>query len=272
MPEYRLWKLTWEEAEAFAKAPAVVLLPLGTTEQHGRHMPLDTDAHIAAQLCERIALAAQQRGLTVLVAPVLSYGVSWYHRQFAGTMWLSPELFIQVVVELCKSLTHHGFTRKVLVNCHGGNAATLNVAINRFYDETGERVLLAQWWELASDIIKETMTTGVIHAEEAETSLALALDQRVLMEKASKDAFDRGKTVQERGHAWARHAKYDAMFKGGFVNPPMDKIEEISESGVVGDARRASAEKGRRILDVVVLRLVEVCEDLGGHGARPKPM
>jgi creatinine amidohydrolase len=262
VPEYRLWKLTWEEAADRAKAGAVVLLPLGTTEQHGRHLPLDTDAYIAEHLCERIALEAQKRGVTVLVAPVLSYGVSWYHRHFAGTMWLSPELFIQTVIELCKSLSHHGFTRKVLVNCHGGNAATLTVAINRFYDETGERVLLAQWWELGGDLIKEMMTSGVIHAEEAETSLALALGQRALMDKASRDAFERSNAVREHGHPWSRHAKYDAMFKGGFVNPPMDKIEEISESGVVGDATRANAEEGRRILETVVTRLVEVCEDL----------
>lgn len=262
MPEHRLWKLTWEEAADRAKAGAVVLLPLGTTEQHGRHLPLDTDAYIAEHLCERIALEAQTRGLTVLVAPVLNYGVSWYHRHFAGTMWLPPELFIQVVIELCKSLSHHGFTRKVLVNCHGGNAASLTVAINRFYDETGERVLLAQWWELAGDLIKEMMTSGVIHAEQAETSLALALGQRALMDKASRDAFERSKAVLEHGHTWSRHAKYDAMFKGGFVNPPMDKIEEISESGVVGDATRANAEEGRRILDTVVTRLVEVCDDL----------
>src|SRR5881398_1301077 len=74
------------------------------------------------------------------------------------------------------------------------------------------------------------LVSGLIHAEEAETSLALALGQRVLMEKASRDAFDRGKTVRERGYAWSRHAKYDATFKGGFVNPPMDLIDEISQS------------------------------------------
>jgi creatinine amidohydrolase/Fe(II)-dependent formamide hydrolase-like protein len=122
--------------------------------------------------------------------------------------------------------------------------------------------LLAQWWELAGDLIKEMMTSGVIHAEQAETSLALALGQRALMDKASRDAFERSKAVLEHGHTWSRHAKYDAMFKGGFVNPPMDKIEEISESGVVGDATRANAEEGRRILDTVVTRLVEVCDDL----------
>src|SRR5207245_2460999 len=82
---------------------------------------------------------------------ILNFGVSWYHRNFSGSVWLSPGLFVDVVVEICKSLTKHGYVRKVIVNCHGGNAATLTVAINRFYEETGERVLLAQWWEVASD-------------------------------------------------------------------------------------------------------------------------
>ena len=263
MNEHRLGKLTWEEAAKIAKSADALLIPIGSTEQHGRHMPLDTDAFVATHWSELTAIEAEKRGLSVLVLPTLNFGVSWYHRNFSGSVWLSPGLFIDVVVEMCKSLTRHGFTRKVIVNCHGGNAATLTVAINRFYDESGERILLAQWWELASDILKEMMVSGLIHAEEAETSLALALGQRVLMKKASKNAFDRGKTVLEQGYAWSRHAKYDAMFKGGFVNPPMDMIDEISQSGVVGDATLATEEKGKKILDTLVTRLVEVCQDLG---------
>jgi creatinine amidohydrolase len=166
------------------------------------------------------------------------------------------------VFEICRSLTKHGFTRKVIVNCHGGNAAALTVAINRFYDETGERVLIAQWWELVSDILKEMMVSGLIHSDEAETSLAMALGQRVMMNKATRAAFDRGKAVLERGYPWSRHAKYDATFKGGFVNPPMKMIDEISESGVVGDATLATEEKGKKILSVLTTGLAEVCEDL----------
>ncbi len=266
MTEHRLGKLTWEESAEIAKSTDAVLVPIGSTEQHGRHMPLDTDAFVATNWAELTALEAQKRGLTVLVVPTLNFGVSWYHRNFSGSMWLSPGIFIDVVVEMCLSLTKQGYTRKVIVNCHGGNAAALTVAINRFYDETGERVLLAQWWELASDILKEMMVSGLIHAEEAETSLAMALGQRVLMNKASRGAFDRGKTVLERGYPWSRHAKYDATFKGGFVNPPMDMIDEISESGVVGDASLATEEKGKRILSVLITRLVEVCEDLARQG------
>jgi len=265
-----LGKLTWEESARLAKSTDAVLLPVGSTEQHGRHMPLDTDAFVATNLSELAALEAQRQGLTVLVAPTLNFGVSWYHKNFSGSVWLPPNLFIDVVVEVCKSLSKEGYKRKVIVNCHGGNAAALTVAINRFYDETGERALLAQWWELASDVVKEMMVTGLIHSDEAETSLALALGQRVLMNKAAKDAFDRSNTVRHRGYVWSRHAKYDATHKGGFVNPPMDMIDEISASGVVGDATRATEEKGKKILDTLVSRLVEVCQDIGSTGKMRK--
>jgi len=266
--EHWLGKLTWEESVKAAKSTDAVLIPIGSTEQHGRHLPLDTDAFVASRWSELTAIEAEKQGLTVLVLPTLNFGVSWYHRNFSGSVWLSPGLFVDVVVEICKSLTKHGYVRKVIVNCHGGNAATLTVAINRFYEETGERVLLAQWWEVASDVLKDMMVSGLIHAEEAETSIALALGQRVLMEKASRDAFDRGKTVRERGYAWSRHAKYDATFKGGFVNPPMDMIDEISQSGVVGDSTLATKEKGTKILDTLITRLLEVCEDLGRQSRR----
>src|SRR5438552_16470825 len=125
-------------------------------------------------------------GHTDLRHTTVKVGVSWYHHNFSGSVWLSPGLFVDVVVEICKSLTKHGYVRKVIVNCHGGNAATLTVAINRFYEETGERVLLAQWWEAASDVLKDMMVSGLIHAEEAETSIAPALGHGVLREKASR--------------------------------------------------------------------------------------
>jgi creatinine amidohydrolase len=270
LTEHRLGKLTWEESARLARSADAVLFPIGATEQHGRHMPLDTDAFVATTWSEAAAIEAQKRGLTVLVAPTLNFGVSWYHRNFSGSVWLSPNVFIDVVVEVCKSLSKHGFTRKVIVNCHGGNAAALAVAINRIYDETGERVLLANWWELASDVVKEMMVSGVIHAEESETSVALALGQRVVMNKATRRAFDRGKTVRERGYLWSRHAKCDATFKGGFVNPPMDMIDDISDSGVVGDATLATEEKGKKIVNALVSRLVEVCEDLASQKKKGK--
>ena len=99
-----------------------VLIPIGTTEQHGPHMPLDTDCFIARSLCARAAEAGEAEGVELLVAPTLNVTLSWYHMQFPGSMRLSTPTFFQVFREVCDSLAHHGFENLVAVNGHGGNS------------------------------------------------------------------------------------------------------------------------------------------------------
>ena len=194
-----LEKLTWAEvAERMQAGIDAVLLPIGTTEQHGRHMPLDTDCVIARALSNRAAEAAAAEDLDVLVAPTLNVTLSWYHMQFPGSVRLRTDTFLRVFEEVCESLHHHGLDNVIAVNGHGGNVAALTVAVNRYFEMTGRRVFLLQWWELAADVVG-AIEGPVIHAEEAETSLAMALGQRVLMEHAARDAYDRGAAVRDAG-------------------------------------------------------------------------
>ena len=123
--------------------------------------------------------------------------LSWYHMQFPGSLRLSTPTFFQVFREICDSLAHHGFEHLVAVNGHGGNAAALTVAVNHYFETTGRRVFLVQWWDLASDALAE-IEGPMIHAEEAETSLAMALGQRVEEDRATRDAWDRGAAVRRR--------------------------------------------------------------------------
>src|SRR4029450_6898545 len=150
----------------------------------------DTDCFIARSLCARAAEAGEAEGVELLVAPTLNVTLSWYHMQFPGSLRLSTTTFFQVFREICDSLRHHGFENLIAVNGHGGNVAALTVAVNPYFETTGQRVFLVQWWDLAADALAE-VEGPMIHAEEAETSLALALGQRVLMEKATDDAWDR---------------------------------------------------------------------------------
>lgn len=264
-------KLTWAEvAERIEAGVDAVLLPIGTTEQHGRHMPLDTDAVIARGLSQRAAEAAAAEHLEVLVAPTLNVTLSWYHMQFPGSLRLRTDTFLRVFEEVCESLHHHGLDNVIAVNGHGGNVAALTVAVNRYFEVTGRRVFLLQWWELAADV-----TGGIegpmIHAEEAETSLAMAVGQRVLMEHAARDAYDRGAAVKEAGFAWTSLGKYGLTHRGPGVVVPMDMLGDISESGVVGDATRAKLETGQAILDAVVPRVVQVVRDMSATGGPPSP-
>src|SRR5919204_4047552 len=191
MAEHFIERLTWPEVEErIAAGVDAVLVPIGSTEQHGHHMPLDTDCFIARSLCARAAERGAGQGLSVLVAPTLNVTLSWYHMQFPGSMRLSTTTFLQVFREVCDSLVHHGFEHLVAVNGHGGNIAALTVAINHYFETTGRRGFLLQWGGLASDVLAD-VDRPMIHAEEAETSLALALGQTVYEERATRDAYDR---------------------------------------------------------------------------------
>jgi creatinine amidohydrolase len=254
--------LTWEEVErARAEGVDAVLLPIGSTEQHGPHMPLDTDCFIARNLCARAALHGEQEGVRLLVAPTMNVTLSWYHMQFPGSMRLTTTTFLQVFRELCDSLVHHGFERLIAVNGHGGNMAALTVAVNHYYETTQRRVFLVQWWDIAADLLAG-IEGPMIHAEEAETSIAMALGHRVYAERATRDAYDRGGAVREAGMPWTSFGKYGMTHRGPGVVVPMDMLRDISPSGVVGDATRARRETGETIVEAIVPRIVQVAREM----------
>ena len=264
MSDRFLEHMTWPEVEAAIRGGIdAVLIPIGSTEQHGPHMPLDTDCLIARSLCARAAELGEAEGVSVLVAPTMNVTLSWYHMQFPGSMKLSTTTFLQVFREVCDSLVHHGFENRVAVNGHGGNIAALTVAVNHYFETTGRRVFLVQWWDLAADVLAE-IEGPMIHAEEAETSLAIALGQRVQAELAANDAYDRGAAVREAGLPWTSFGKYGMRHAGPGVVVPMDMLRDITPSGIVGDATKARLETGERIVSALVPRIVQVCKEMAG--------
>lgn len=268
--EVRLARLTWEEVEAELDAGTeTVLIPVGTTEQHGPHMPLDTDCVIAEGLALRCAAQADAAGVRVLVAPTINVSLSWYHMQFPGSIRLTTDTFLSVFDEVCESLAHHGFRNLIAVNGHGGNVAALTVAINRHLERTGRRVFLFGWWDLGADVLAD-VPGPKIHAEEAETSIAMAIGQRVLTDRLVRDAYDRGAAVREAGLQWTSLGRYELTGGGPGVVVPMDMLRDISPSGVIGDATRARPETGERVLAAVVPRMVQVCRDMTGGASAPR--
>jgi creatinine amidohydrolase len=262
MDDHLIERMTWQEVGArIEEGVDAVLIPIGTTEQHGPHMPLDTDCFIARSLSVRAAELGGEQGVSILVAPTLNVTLSWYHMQFPGSLRLSTTTFLQVFREICDSLVHHGFENLVAVNGHGGNIAALTVAVNHYFETTGRRVSLVQWWDLASDVLGD-IEGPMIHAEEAETSLALALGQRVYEDRATRDAYDRGAAVRDAGLPWTSFGRYAMRPSGPGVIVPMDMLRDISPSGVIGDATKARLETGERIVEALVPRIVQVCKEL----------
>jgi len=250
MSEHLLERLTWPEVDArIREGVDAMLIPIGTTEQHGHHMPLDTDCFIARSLSVRAAELGDEEGVSILVAPTLNMTLSWYHMQFPGSIRLSTTTFFQVFREVCDSLERHGFDNLV--------------AVNHYFELTGRRVFLVQWWDLAADALAE-VEGPMIHAEEAETSLAMALGQRVELDRATSDAWDRGQAVKDAGFQWTSFGQYGMRHAGPKVVVPMDMLRDITESGIVGDATRASVETGEKIVAALIPRIVQVCREMAG--------
>jgi creatinine amidohydrolase len=191
----------------------VLIVPMGSTEQHGPHLPLGTDTIVAAALCERVASVLAG----VVVAPALPYGSSGEHAGFVGTLSIGADALEHVVVELVRSAD--AFAGVVLVSGHGGNAVPLRRAVARLRSE-GRRALA---WS-------PSVPGGDAHAGRTETSLLLALSPSdVALEWA------------EPGNTASLEDLLPLMQEDG--------VAGVSSNGVLGDPTGASAEEGQALLD-----------------------
>ncbi|MBK3566266.1 mycofactocin biosynthesis peptidyl-dipeptidase MftE [Streptomyces sp. MBT62] len=196
---------------------ALVLLPIGSTEQHGPHLPLDTDSVIAHAVARRASTALP----TGLVAPTLPYGASGEHAGFPGTVSIGHEALRAVLVELVRSLSLWA-ARIVLVNGHGGNAATLDTAV---------RLLRAEGHDVAWTGCPAP--GGDAHAGRTETSLMLHLAPEHVRLEAAVTGDTRPLSV----------LLPELMAHG---------VRAVSPSGVLGDPTGASAGEGRTTMDAMV--------------------
>jgi mycofactocin precursor peptide peptidase len=205
--------LTWPEAGARSADGAVLAVPIGSTEQHGPHLPLGTDTDVAVELCGRLASACPE----VLVGPPLAYGASGEHEGFAGTLSIGHRALELLLVELCRSGSRT-FSGIVLVSAHGGNGPALARASRRLRRE-GRRVLA---WSAAWE--------GDAHAGRTETSLQLAMEPgRVRLDLAQ--AGDRRPIA----------TLMPAIRAAG--------MRAVSPNGVLGDPAGATASEGVALLD-----------------------
>ena len=206
-------------------AGTVLVVPLGSTEQHGPHLPLSTDTVVAVALVEGLAAARSD----VLVAPALPYGSSGEHAGFAGTLSIGQDALEHVVVELVRSAD--AFAGVVLVSAHGGNAEPLQRAVRTLQSE-GRRVVA--WMPRGYDDA---------HAGRSETSILLALD-------AARVRLDRA----EAGATAPLPELLGALRSGG--------VRSVSTNGVLGDPTGATAEEGRTLLDALTTDLIAAVDAL----------
>jgi len=220
----RLGERTWPE---IAAAPPLLMIPIGSTEQHGPHLPLDTDTRIAVAVAERLTAtrpdAALDAALDLAVAPALAITASGEHDGFAGTLSIGTDVMTQVLIELTRSAD--AFAGVVWLNAHGGNTAALTAARTTLIAEGRDVLSLACW-----------VPNGDAHAGRTETSLMLAIaPELVRLDLVTAGATEPWPELRPRIMAGGVHA--------------------VSPSGVLGDPTGATAEEGARLFDELVDRL-----------------
>jgi len=222
----RLADTVWPDAARLAAEGAVLVIPIGATEQHGPHLPLTTDADIAVAVVE----AAAATDPLLLVAPVVAYGSSGEHDGFAGTLSIGRSVTEALLVELGRSAVG-AFSHVVLVCAHGGNASPMAGALEVLAAE-GHPV--TGWWPRWS---------GDLHAGRTETSLMLAI------------APDRVRTDRaEPGDRRSADVLLPLLEAGG--------VRSISANGVLGDPDGAGAAEGERLIRAAAADLAVVVAGL----------
>jgi creatinine amidohydrolase len=226
----------------------VVVVPFGALEQHGAHLPLQTDALITAELARRLDLACEGR---LLVLPVQWVGLSLHHMSFSGTVSASVDTYIALASDILGSIAQAGFRSVLALNGHGGNSAALDVALMKCrMKHPNTRIVHVTYWNAARQRLtelRESAVGGMGHACELETSLVLAIDPSLV--KQALAAPDGRWPV-------APFLAQD-MLVGGAAGTYLS-FDEISSHGGVGDPRTASAEKGERFFEAIVTALAEI--------------
>ncbi len=233
----------WPDLGAYFESESLALVPLGSTEQHGPHLPESTDHRIAEALARE---AAERTGY--LCTPTVNVGVSSHHRQFHGTMWVDASVFRDYVESLTRSLASHGIDRVIYVNAHGGNTKHLQEVGRRLRDDELLYALTWMWDESIPDLVDDLFETNGPHGGPKETSMLLHIDPDLVHEDRLGEARDGGLVEfdETTGHVHGARTFYDAI--------------DNTDNGVLGDQTDATAEKGQRLFEAASDELVDLCE------------
>jgi creatinine amidohydrolase len=228
-----------------------VILPVGATEQHGRHLPLGTDSMILEAIVRELDASFGGR---LLVLPSWQVGMSAHHMKFPGTLTLTHETLRLSVYELAESVLRHGFRRLLLLNGHGGNQSILAVAGEQIGQRWPEmECLVASWWGPAGESLKDLQEGplgSVGHACEFETSIMLAIAPELVDMSSAEDGG-----IQHRVESmW-----FDMLH--GPAATCYRPFDVLSENGVFGRPSLASAEKGKRVLEAAAAALHRLIAD-----------
>jgi creatinine amidohydrolase len=229
-----------------------VVLPVAAVEQHGPHLPLATDRMIVEFFADELN---RRMDRSVLVLPSVPVGCSEHHMEFAGSLTVEHETFLAVAMQYLNSAWRHGFRSFLVLNAHGGNQGVCQILLEKFGTQHPDsQIVVATWWRVASEALlplNETGRGGVGHACEFETSLMLHIAPHLVR----MDAAEPRANVPT--YDWAQadllRSSRASLFR---------TMKQMTSNGAYGEPRAATAEKGKRIADIVCDALLAILRDV----------
>lgn len=248
-----LQEMTWGDVQEYLKTCDMAIIPLGSTEQHGPHLPLGTDFFEA---CEIVKLISART--SVIMTPVLLAGYSIYHCGFPGTLSLKPETMEVVLFETVEMLIRYGFRRFMFFNYHGGNSLVARNVIHKINHNT-EATAINIGIDASFQDFGEEPAPFDHHAGVGETSIMLYLKpELVKMERVKKPRITLSEKIQELQELSKTNPGFDDVV-GALLGVPVETKKsgashEISDNGIwtLGDPKTATKERGTQIVERMV--------------------
>lgn len=239
-------RLKARELTELARKDAIVLVPIGATEQHGPHLPVQVDARLAGEVCVRAArIVARHEPIVTL--PSIWFGMSEHHMRLGGTITLDFETMYAVIRCVVRSLLQHGFKRIFILNGHGGNTTALENIVGELTIEHQVPLACGTYWDMAEAAIGKILEKQkrLMHACEAETSMMLAL---------TPELIDRDELSQMHGPYIPGGSGIEGANKAAYR---WRYLSSRSPNGVIGDASAATPEKGEKLLEAIAQAFAE---------------
>ncbi|MCI0381365.1 MAG: creatininase family protein [Gemmataceae bacterium] len=238
-----------EQNHAFIKSQRwqVAVLPFGATEPHNLHMPYGTDNYEVEEVGRRACERAYNAGAKVLLLPTMPFGVNTNHLQVPGALALSvnPTTLLALITDLVDALERQGLRKLVLLNGHGGNE--LKPLMRELHHRTKVFLCLCDWFRIATDVYPKIFEQPGEHADEVETSLGLAYFPRLMQPELADDGA-------------AQPTRFEAINRGWIsITRPWHLV---SKNTGLGNPAAATADKGQKLMDVLVERLGDFLVEL----------
>lgn len=242
--KFMLEEMTWPEAQAALTRAKIALVPVGSLEQHGPHLAMSADAVSAHEFSRRLAERVQP--LALVTAPI-TFGISYHHLDFPGSVTLRPQTLIAICEDVALSLKRHGLQHVLFVNGHGGNRDTLGVVTTTLHFEHGMKAAHVLWPLLAPrEQMSEVTSRWLGHSCEVEVSMMMHLKP----ERVRTEALVEGQRIESR----LRHAGPQG------VSVPQS-FARLTANGAFGGAPNARPELGAAVVEGALERLAEFIVD-----------